>query len=167
MKPASPTSQPTESLLSRRDLSRMLPALLGMASLNAAGIALPAAAAQPPTPLTPLVPGKYEMKPTHSAPGSPRQSRSYLLGLLPGNLRLEAHFTHLAPGCPPEPVEHHLHSEMWCVHEGAVKLMSAGKTEILHAGDFGLVPAGTEHSIYNASATEAASYFVLAIGPPE
>jgi len=153
--------------LNRREFSALLPVLLASAGLMTAGITEGQATVKAEAGALGLaVAGKYEMQATHT-PTAMRQSHSFLLGMLPDNIRLEAHFTHLAPGCPPEPVEHHKHSEMWCVHEGTVSLMTAGKVQTLKAGDFGLAPAGTEHSIYNASQTEPASYFVVAVGPVE
>ena len=74
---------------------------------------------------------------------------------------LEAHFTHLAPGCPPEPIGTHKHTEIWFIHEGTARLMTAGVTRDLVAGDMGVCVAGDQHTIYNASQTEPASYFVL------
>jgi hypothetical protein len=40
-------------------------------------------------------------------------SKHFLLGMLPDTIRLEAHFTHLAPGAPPEPIGTHKHTEIW------------------------------------------------------
>jgi mannose-6-phosphate isomerase-like protein (cupin superfamily) len=87
--------------------------------------------------------------------------------MLPDNIRLESHVTVLAPGAPAEAIEHHKHSEMWFVREGTVTLMTAGVTRTLKAGEMGLCIAGDDHYITNASKTEPASYFVVAVGPPE
>lgn len=94
-------------------------------------------------------------------------SQHYLLGMLPDNIRLEAHETHLAPGCPPEPIGTHKHTEIWFIREGTARLMTAGVTRDLVAGDMGLCTAGDQHTIYNASPTEPCSYFVVTVGPPE
>lgn len=87
--------------------------------------------------------------------------------MLTDNIRLESHFTVLTPGAGPEPIEHHKHTEMWLVHEGSVTLMTNGTTRILKAGEMGLCVAGDDHTVANASKTEPASYFVVAVGPPE
>ena len=87
--------------------------------------------------------------------------------MLPDNIRLEAHLTVLAPGAGPEAVEHHKHTEMWLVHEGAISLMTAGVTRTVKAGEMGPAVAGTDHAVANASKTEPCSYFVVAVGPPE
>jgi mannose-6-phosphate isomerase-like protein (cupin superfamily) len=87
--------------------------------------------------------------------------------MLPDNIRLEAHVTHLAPGCPPEPIGTHKHTEIWFVREGTARLMTAGVTRDLVAGDMAVCVAGDQHTIYNASQTDPCSYFVLTVGPPE
>jgi len=117
--------------------------------------------------LQPLASGRYpQIEPANPHP-SPRMSKHFLLGMLPDNIRLEAHFTHLAPGAPPEPIGHHKHTEIWCIHEGVARLMTAGTTRDVAAGEMGVCIAGDQHTIYNASQTEPASYFVLTVGPPE
>jgi mannose-6-phosphate isomerase-like protein (cupin superfamily) len=102
-----------------------------------------------------------------SHPGTPRVSHPFLVGMLPDNIRLEAHVTFLAPGAPPEKIDHHKHSELWFMREGTATLMTAGTSRTLKAGDMGLCIAGEDHTITNASATEPASYFVVSVGPPE
>lgn len=153
-------NESTAHALTRRDFSALLPALLAAAPLTAAAQSAPA-------PLTPLAPGKYTQGEAYGDQRPARTSHRFLIGGLPDNIRLESHLTVLAPGCPPEPIEHHKHTEMWLVHEGEISLMTAGVTRTLKAGDMGLAPAGTDHSVYNASKTAPASYFVIAVGPPE
>jgi mannose-6-phosphate isomerase-like protein (cupin superfamily) len=117
--------------------------------------------------LAKLVSGRYpQIEPANPHP-SPRMSKRFLMGMLPDNIRLEAHFTHLAPGAPPEPIGTHKHTEIWFIHEGTARLMTAGVTRDLAAGDMGVCIAGDQHTVYNASQTEPASYFVLTVGPPE
>ncbi len=142
-----------------------VPALASAAEAQTPGaptVASPATAAALPK----LASGKY-LPGEAQHPDTPRVSRSFLRGLLPDNIRLESHVTVLAPGAPPEPIEHHKHSEMWFVREGTVNLMTAGVTRTLKAGEMGLCIAGDDHHISNASKTEPASYFVVAVGPPE
>lgn len=94
-------------------------------------------------------------------------SKRFLMGMLPDNIRLEAHFTRLAPGAPPEPIGTHKHTEIWLIHEGTVRLMTAGVTRDLVAGEMGVCIAGDRHTVYNASQSTPASYFVITVGPPE
>ena len=154
--------------MNRREFSSLLPLLAAASTLA------PAAEGQAPTtppaahaPLEPLVSGRYpQIEPANPHP-SPRMSKHFLMGMLPDNIRLEAHFTHFAPGAPPEPIGTHKHTEIWFIHEGTARLMTAGVTRDLVAGDMGLCIAGDQHTIYNASQTEPASYFVVTVGPPE
>ena len=159
--------------MDRRTFSALLPMLFASPALATAAPALagqsqspsvPAAAAPPVLPK--LDSGQYSPGEAQH-PDSPRVSRSFLRGMLPDNIRLESHFTVLAPGAPPEPIGHHKHSEIWLIHEGTASLMTAGVTRTLKAGDLGLCVAGDDHYISNASKTEPASYFVVTVGPPE
>lgn len=155
--------------MNRRDFSALLPMLL------AAPAFAPAAEAQTAKPQTATAPailpkltsGRYEWGQAYGGQRPQRTSHRFLIGLLPDNIRLEAHVTFLVPGAPPEPIEHHKHSEMWFVREGTVTLMTDGVTRTLKAGDMGLCIAGDNHYVTNASQTEPASYFVLTVGPPE
>lgn len=148
--------------MNRRDFSALLPLLAAASALA------PTAQAQAaPAHLDKLSSGLYPPNPPKAPPTAPRISRSYLMGLLPDNIRLEAHETHLAPGAPPEPVNHHKHTEIWFMREGQATLTAAGKTVILKPGDMALCVAGDDHTITNASQTEPASYFVVTVGPPE
>jgi len=159
--------------MNRREFSALLPLLAaatvvpeveGQATENKT-----AAPAMPPEThaLENLVSGRYpQIAPTNPHP-SPRMSQHFSMGMLPDNIRCESHFTHLAPACPPEPIGTHKHTEIWFIHEGTARLMTAGVTRDLVAGDMGVCIAGDQHTIYNASQTEPASYFVLTVGPPE
>jgi len=147
------------SNLNRRDFSALLPMLLASSPLAFD------ASAQSMT--EPLKPGRYTQGEAYGEQRPARTSHRFLVGMLPDNIRLEAHFTYLTPGAGPEPREHHKHTEMWLVHEGTVTLETAGKSQTLKAGEMGLAPAGSDHLVFNASKTEPASYFVVAVGPPE
>jgi hypothetical protein len=154
--------------MNRREFSALLPLLAAASALapEVEGQATTAPAAAP-MPLPTLVSGRYPpIEPANPHP-SPRMSKRFLMGMLPDNIRLEAHFTHLAPGAPPEPIGTHKHTEIWLIHEGTARLMTAGMTRDLVAGEMGVCIAGDQHTVYNASQTEAASYFVLTVGPPE
>lgn len=163
--------------MNRREFSTLLPLLAAASTLpNVADGQAPAAAplaassgatAAGPVTLQPLVSGRYPQIEPASPHPSPRMSKRFVMGMLPDNIRLEAHFTHLAPGAPPEPIGTHKHTEIWFIHEGTARLMTAGVTRDLVAGDMGLCIAGDQHTIYNASQTEPASYFVVTVGPPE
>jgi len=156
--------------MDRREFSALLPMLLAAPALAATGeskaTGSPNAVATPAS-LPKLVSGQYLPGEAYGSQRPARTSHHYLVGMLPDNIRLETHFTTLAPGAPAEPVDHHKHSEMWFVHEGTVSIMTNGVTRTLKAGDMGLCIAGDDHSATNASKTEPASYFVVSVGPPE
>ncbi|MDR3775298.1 MAG: cupin domain-containing protein [Terracidiphilus sp.] len=154
--------------MNRRDFSALLPMLLAAPALAPiaeaqAGPQTAAATAQLPK----LTSGQYVWGEATGAQRPVRTTHRFLLGMLPDNIRVEAHVTFLAPGAPAEPIDHHKHSEMWFMREGTVTLMTAGASRTLKAGDMGLCVAGDDHYISNASNTEPASYFVLSVGPPE
>lgn len=157
--------------MDRRQFSALLPMFFAVPALASAAEAQTPGAPTVANPATPaalpkLVSGQY-LPGEAQHPNTLRISRSFLRGLLPDNIRLESHVTVLSPGAPPEPIAHHQHSEMWFVREGTVTLMTAGVTRTLKAGDMGLCIAGDDHYVSNASKTEPASYFVVAVGPPE
>lgn len=154
--------------MNRRDFSALLPMLLASQAL--APIAEAQAGPQTavaPTQLPKLTSGQYVWGEATGAQRPVRTTHRFLLGMLPDNIRVEAHVTFLAPGAPAEPIDHHKRSEMWFMREGTATLMTAGTSRTLKAGDMGLCVAGDDHDISNASKTEAASYFVLSVGPPE
>jgi mannose-6-phosphate isomerase-like protein (cupin superfamily) len=150
--------------LSRRDFSALLPMLIASSPMAALAQAQPTAGQGQ---LKKLEPGRYTPGEAYGEQRPARTSHRFLIGMLPDNIRLEAHFTNLTPGAGPEPLEHHKHTEMWLVHEGTVTLTTNGVTRTLKAGEMGLAPAGCDHLVANASKTEPASYFVVAVGPPE
>jgi mannose-6-phosphate isomerase-like protein (cupin superfamily) len=155
--------------MNRREFSALFPLLAAAAHLtpDAQGQTPAPPQASAHAPLEALASGRYPpIVPANPHPG-PRMSQHYLQGLLPDNIRLEAHVTHLAPGCPPEPIGTHKHTEIWLVREGTARLMTAGVTRDLAAGEMGVCIAGDQHTVYNASQTEPCSYFVLTVGPPE
>jgi quercetin dioxygenase-like cupin family protein len=159
--------------MNRREFSALLPLFAASPSFASAEAQTPQAtpnaapnSASSAT-LEKLVSGRYPPIAPASPHPSPRMSQHYLIGLLPDNIRCEAHETHLAPGCPPEPIGTHRHTEIWFVREGTARLMTAGTTRDLAAGEMGVCIAGDQHTIYNASQTEPCSYFVITVGPPE
>lgn len=154
--------------MNRREFSALLPLLLAAPALTPTAEAQAAGPQPAPAPaqLPKLTSGQYVWGAARN-PQSPRVLHPFLTGMLPDNIRLEAHVTFLAPAAPPEKIEHHKHTEMWFVREGTVTLMTAGTTRTLKAGDMGLCIAGDDHYVTNASATEPASYFVVSVGPPE
>jgi mannose-6-phosphate isomerase-like protein (cupin superfamily) len=156
--------------MNRREFSALLPLLAAAPSFATPEAQAPQSAQQTApqsAPLEALISGRYPPIRPDNQLLRPRMSQHYLIGLLPDNIRCEAHETQLAPGCPPEPIGTHKHTEIWFVREGTARLMTAGVTRDLFAGEMGVCIAGDRHTIYNASQTEPCSYFVITVGPPE
>jgi quercetin dioxygenase-like cupin family protein len=149
--------------MNRREFSALLPLLA------AAGALTPdlAGAQHAPPPMNKLVSGRYPQGPEPHPSSAGRISRHIVLGMLPDDIRLEAHHTTLEPGAGWEPIRTHKHTEMWLVTDGEVSLMTDGDTRSLKKGDMGICVAGDKHSVANASKTDPCSYFVVCVGPPE
>jgi mannose-6-phosphate isomerase-like protein (cupin superfamily) len=117
--------------------------------------------------LSPLESGVYKPEPATHGAVPKRASKRFALGMLKaGNIRLEVHETTQEVGAPHEPIETHLHSEIWLIREGTVELTVNGRAQRLHAGEMGLCVAGDRHYIQNVGDTPA-TYFVVTVGPPE
>jgi len=145
--------------MDRREFGVLLPALLS-------GVTALSARAEAGT-LPVLESGVF--KPGTAKTGSvpKRASRSYTKGMLKaGNIQLEVHETTQEVGAPHEPMETHLHSEIWLVREGTVELTVNGVGHRLTAGEMGMCVAGDKHYIQNVGDTPA-TYFVVTLGPPE
>ncbi len=158
--------------MNRREFSTLLPMMLAAPALASAAEKLDA---EPQTTLShgaaqtlaALASGQFPPEPATAAPTATHISRHYLIGMLPDNIRLEAHSSWQAPGAPHEAIGRHKHSEIWFIREGEAILMTAGVSRTLKAGDIGICIAGDEHYIANASQTEPVTYLVLTVGPPE
>jgi mannose-6-phosphate isomerase-like protein (cupin superfamily) len=155
--------------MNRREFSALLPLLVATPALTPrveaqAAPAVPPVHTQAQLPI--LTSGLYpgDVVPD---PKAVHVMHHYILGMLPDNIRLEAHGSILAPGAPHEKVGHHKHTEVWFLREGKATLMTAGVEHELKPGDMGVCIAGDEHWIGNASSTDPVSYFVLTVGPPE
>lgn len=148
--------------MNRREFSALLPLL-------AANVISPADAAAQHAPPGPnrLESGRYPEGPAPHPSATGRVSRHIALGMLPNDIRLEAHHTTLEPGAGGEPISTSKQTEMWLVTDGQVNLMTDGQTQRLTKGDMGICIAGDKRSTANASKTEPCSYFVISVGPPE
>ena len=144
--------------MDRREFAALLPALVAGLS------ALPATAA-PSLPV--LESGTFKPGPAKTGSVPKRASQAYTRGMLKaGNIQLEIHETTQEVGAPHEPIDTHLHNEIWLVREGTVELTVNGTAHRMEAGDIGICIAGDKHYIQNVGDTPA-TYFVVALGPPE
>ena len=153
--------------MNRREFSALLPMLLAAPALAPAAEGQAGAAPGATHALETLASGLYSPGPASAPATATHISHHYILGMLPDNIRLEAHDSWQAPGAPHEAIGKHKHSEIWFVREGTAILMTAGVERTLKAGDMGICIAGDEHYIANASQTEPVTYLVLTVGPPE
>jgi mannose-6-phosphate isomerase-like protein (cupin superfamily) len=90
--------------------------------------------------------------------------RAVMKGKLATGEAVVVHETTLGLGSMPHPPHRHEHSEMWLIREGTVELYVEGKTTQMGPGSVGFVHSNEEHGIKNVG-KEAATYFVVAIGP--
>lgn len=145
--------------MDRREFSTLFPALL------TAMAAMPKQAEAATFPF--VESGVFRPGPAKTGAVPKRASRAYTKGILKaGNIQLEIHETTQEVGAPHEPEETHLHSEIWLVQSGEIELTINGKPQRLTAGDIGICVAGDKHYLRNAGETPA-TYFVVAVGPPE
>jgi mannose-6-phosphate isomerase-like protein (cupin superfamily) len=140
--------------VTRRELCRMLPAILPVAAIvehpSARDSSLPSAT------------WTFEQLPMEATNGA--EFRPVLKGKLATGETLETHETTLPPGGMPHPPHHHVHSEMWLIREGTVEITINGASHRLGPGGVGFVRSNEEHGIRNAGTTPA-KYFVVAVGP--
>lgn len=163
-------------MMGRREVIAMMPALLALAAGGEAGgqqtvvPAVPGPEGKDPKPvqkeLKRLESGTFQPGPGYGSQAK-RVSHRYVIGMLTtGNIRLEMHETIQEPGAEHEPVDNHLHNEIWLVQRGVAALYINGVEHRMEAGDVGLVTAGDKHWVKNIGTTELA-YFVVTLGPPE
>jgi mannose-6-phosphate isomerase-like protein (cupin superfamily) len=131
--------------ISRRDLA-LLPVLVASAAQGAGSI-LPSAI--------------YNFD-GETQPGGNR-GRALLDGQTHTGFQVEMHMTDLASGQAPHPPHHHLHEEMFLIHEGTLTITIAGKTATLGPGSSAYVASNEEHGVRNTGTTNAL-YFVIALG---
>lgn len=144
--------------MDRREFAALLPALV-------AGLSATPATAAPSLPV--LESGAFKPGPPKTGSVPKRASQAYTKGMLKaGNIQLEIHETRQEVGAPHEPIDTHLHNEIWLVREGTVELTVNGTAHRMEAGDIGICIAGDKHYIQNVGDTPA-TYFVVALGPPE
>ena len=135
---------------SRRDLALLLPAL---AAVNAQ--------AQPDGQKLPAHAYKYEDLPVKVNKTS--RGRAVLKGETHSGFPIELHLTELDPGQAPHAPHRHVHEEIFMLRGGTVDLTISGKTTRLTPGSVAYVASNELHGLVN-SGTDAANYFVIALG---
>ena len=156
--------------MDRREFAAMMPALMVALGAGEAGAQFTGPVGKDPKPkqseLKEIPSGTYKPGPGYGSLPK-RVSHRYMIGMLKaGGVRLEMHETIQEPGAEHEPVEKHLHNEIWLVQRGSASLFINGTEHRMEAGDVGLVNAGDMHWVKNVGDGELA-YFVVTVGPPE
>ena len=141
--------------VTRRELCRMLPAVLVPAMIPAEATAAEANV---------LPSAMYPFEKLTPRKSNTAEIRDVLKGNLVTGESLEVHETTLPPAAMPHPPHHHIHSEMWLIREGTVELTVEGKRTRMGPGSVGFVRSNEEHGIQNVGDV-AATYFVVAVGP--
>jgi quercetin dioxygenase-like cupin family protein len=135
---------------SRRDLRLLLPAL-----------AAASAPAQQNGQLLPARTYKYEDLPVKVNKTS--RGRAVLRGDTHSGFPIEMHLTELDPGQAPHAPHKHVHEEIFMLREGTIEMTINGKTTRLTPGSVAYIASNELHGLVN-SGTEAAHYFVIALG---
>jgi quercetin dioxygenase-like cupin family protein len=144
--------------MTRRDLSGLLPALIGAVAASS----LRADSTDSAPTLLHSHAYHFDELPVHKSAGG-GISRPVFDGLLPTGEHVELHETTLQPGQMPHPAHRHKHSEMMLIREGTIDFIMENKTERLTAGGVAFCGSGELHGLRN-SGTTPAQYFVIAIG---
>jgi len=135
---------------SRRDLRLLLPAL-----------AAASAQAQQNGQILQARTYKYEDLPVKVNKTS--RGRAVLRGDTHSGFPIEMHLTELDPGQAPHAPHKHVHEEIFMLPEGTIDMTIRGKTTRLTPGSVAYIASNELHGLVN-SGTEAAHYFVIALG---
>lgn len=135
--------------LTRRDLWRLLPALVASAGFG--------------DEKGPLASKVYRFEDLRVNADGKNSFRPVLDGQMHAGCHLEVHETDLAPGAMPHPAHHHVHEEMFLVREGTLEVTVNGRSQKLGPGGLAFIASGDEHGIRNAGGTHAL-YFVIGLG---
>ncbi len=139
--------------MTRRELCHLIPGILSFAA------GAQAAASDNSLPSATFA---FDQLPVNQ--NSANQMRPVLKGKLATGEAIEVHETTLQPGSAPHPPHHHVHTEMWLIREGTLKLTINGTSHVLGPGSLGFVHSNDEHGIQNVGSGPA-NYFVVAMGP--
>ena len=152
---------------SRRDLGRLLPALLAAGAVKTVGAeAQQAAAAEGADSVEKLPVMKtarfgFDELPV-AANGKNKQRRMFTAKTHTG-FKIESHQSDIAPGEINHPPHEHLREEMMLIREGVMELTIAGKPYRLGPGDVGVIGSNEMHNAKNVG-TSVARYFIVNIG---
>ena len=141
------------SMMTRRDLGLLLPALAATA------------AARPALAQTPAAVAKLETKNYHHGQipyngNDQKKARRFFMGETHGGFNVETHETILGVGVETHAPHRHVHEEIIIVVEGTVETWIEGKTEIVEAGSVIYYGSNQMHSARNAGKVPSRYYVV-------
>ena len=140
---------------SRRDLSLLIPALLGAAQADGQT-----------DKQNNVLPSKcytFDSLPVKANPQTHSVSRQVFDGYTHSGVHIDMHITTLPPGGSPHPPHQHVHEEMMMIQEGTVELTISGQASRIGPGGVAYVHSNDLHGLKNVG-DGPAQYFVLAIG---
>ena len=135
---------------SRRDVTLMLPALLGSSSPAADERQLPSEVY-----LFQDLPVRHTDK---------LEFRPIVTGNTVDGCKLAVLESALAPNSEPHPLHHHNGEEMFLVLEGTLEVTINGKSSRISRGSVAFIGSGYEHGIRNPGEVPA-KYYVVELGP--
>ena len=135
---------------SRRDFSRLLPALTAAA----------AAAQDAKSPLSSKV---YEFEDLTVKVNGQNKSRAVLRGEQHAGFAVELHITELGPGQAPHAPHKHVHEEIVMLRSGQLDMTINGQTTRATAGSVIYIASNEEHGSRNPG-PDPAMYFVMTLG---
>jgi mannose-6-phosphate isomerase-like protein (cupin superfamily) len=135
---------------SRRDVTLMLPGLLGSSSPAADERQLPSEVY-----LFQDLPVRHTDK---------LEFRPIVTGNTVDGCKLAVHESALAPNSEPHPPHHHNGEEMFLVLEGTLEVTINGKSSRISRGSVAFIGSGDEHGIRNPGEVPA-KYYVVELGP--
>lgn len=151
---------------SRRDLTRLLPAL-GAAAItgraqNGSAPAVPANT-EGVEKLPVMKTHAYHFNEVPDTINGKNKSKQLFRAKTHTGFKMESHMSDIAPGEVNHPPHQHLREEMMLVREGTMELTISGKPYRLGPGDVGVIGSNEIHNAKNVGTTRAL-YFIVNIG---
>ncbi len=138
-------------IVTRRELSVLLPSFLAASQAQADGSDLPSKCYP------------FDSLTVKTNPETHNQARSVFDGQTHTGMPVELHITTLAPGEMPHPAHQHVHEEMIMLQEGTLEVTILGRSTRIGSGSVAYVRSNDLHGWKNVGSVPA-QYFVLAIG---
>ena len=149
---------------SRRDLSKLLPALAATAAAAQTSQTTQNPAADNSVEKLPVMKTKsYLYNDLPVTVNGQNKSRRMFTAKTHTGFKIESHMSDIAPGEVNHPPHQHLREEMMLVRIGTMELTISGKPHRLGPGDVGVIGSNEVHNAKNVGTTRA-EYFIVNIG---